>query len=85
MTTFLLCHHGRDWKATQGNSCTLPITKTRIHLRTKMYLLWDPGNSGCEIAGKLAEAACSKIWISIRCPPLILPETFLGISITTQG
>ena len=53
--------------------------------RSKSVLVVGSGNSGCEIAGKIAETACSKVWISVRRPPLILPETFLGISLTTWG
>ena len=47
-------------------------------------LVVGTGNSGCEIATLVSEQA-EKVWLSRRTAPLIVPESFLGVSITAWG
>lgn len=42
-------------------------------------LLAGAGNSGVEIAGHLAEAGVTDLWVSVRTPPNILPREILGL------
>jgi cation diffusion facilitator CzcD-associated flavoprotein CzcO len=42
-------------------------------------LLVGAGNSGVEIAGHLADAGVTDLWVSVRTPPSILPRELAGV------
>jgi putative flavoprotein involved in K+ transport len=42
-------------------------------------LLIGAGNSGVEIAGRLADAGVARLWVSVRTPPCILPRELAGV------
>ena len=50
----------------------------------RRVLVVGSGNSGCEIASLLA-AGGRDVWLSVRTPPLLMPERLAGLSITSWG